>query len=125
MTRRFVTVEDLRRVSGRELLVEEDTIVTPQALEAAQAAGIAIRTRSGAYQEPTPDRGPDAARAASSLPALPEPAASEEDAHPTGVVVTAVGRTVEASSPDQPPRPAQQRGGNISQRMIDPFFHLV
>ena len=127
MARRFVTVEDIRRVQGKELLVDESTIVTPQALEAAQAAGIVVRTNAGAWREPTPDRGPDAARSLKTLPAMPEPAGWEEGANPTGVVVTAVGKN----------RPGvlaeitvtlgkfQANVENISQRMMDPFFHLV
>jgi len=127
MARRFVTVEDVRRVSGRELLVDEDTIVTPQALEVAQAAGIAIRTRSGPYQEPAPDRGPDAARAASSLPAMPEPAGWDEEAHPTGVVVTAVGKNRPGVLAEITATLGHYEANveNISQRMIDTFFHLV
>jgi len=52
MGRRFLTVEDLRRELERgaagEIVVEEGTIVTPQALEEAQRVGIAINdTASG------------------------------------------------------------------------------
>ena len=60
MARRYLTVEDVQRAEGNEILVEDDTVVTPQALEVAESAGIAIRTSSGAYTAPPPDRGPDA-----------------------------------------------------------------
>ena len=78
MSRRFLTVEDLSRAEGGEVIVDADTVVTPQALEAAAAAGITIRTPNGPYSEPSPDRGPDAARAARSLPHLPEPVDEQE-----------------------------------------------
>ena len=34
MSRRFLTAEDVRRAEGTEILVDESTVVTPQALEA-------------------------------------------------------------------------------------------
>ena len=124
MTRRYVTAEDVRRANGGDIVVDEETVVTPQAVEAAHAAGVSIRTATGPYVEPTPDRGPDAARAARQHH-LPEP---EGDAGGgTGVVITAVGRN----------RPGvlgelthalgelQVSVDNISQRMVDDYFHLA
>ncbi len=127
MARRFVTVEDIRRVQGKELLVDESTIVTPQALEAAQAAGIAIHTQSGAWREPAPDRGPDAPRAAMTMPAMPEPAGWEEGANPTGIVVTAVGKNRPGVLAEITATLGRYEANveNISQRMLDQFFHLV
>ena len=90
MAKRFLTAEDVRHAGSTEIVVDEHTIVTPQALEAAQAAHIHIRTTQGAYSEPKPDRGPDAERAQRSLPHLPEPA--DEGDVGTGVVITAVGK---------------------------------
>ena len=42
MPRRFLTVEDVHRANAGEIVVEEGTVVTPQALEAAEGAGIVI-----------------------------------------------------------------------------------
>jgi ACT domain-containing protein len=125
MPRRFITAEDVRRASG-ELVVDEGTVVTPQALEAAVAAGVAIRQAGGApYVEPAPDRGPDASRAVHHLPHLPEPAAELGGA--TGVIVTAVGK-------NRPGVLAEITGAlaaasadvrDISQRTVQDYFHLV
>ena len=129
MSRRFITVEDVRRVSGHELLVDADTVVTPQALEAAASAGISIRTTAGAaYEEPQPDRGPDAERAVHHLPHLPEPEGgmSTPDGS-TGVVVTAVGRNRPGVLAEIT-QALGERGASvvdISQRTVDAFFHLV
>ncbi len=122
MTRRLITAEDVRRAQGGELIVDEDTVVTPQALEIAEAAGVVVRTAAGQpYAEPPPDRGPDAGRVATHLP---EPSSSGGE---WGVVVTAVGRNrpgvlAEITS-------ALGEAGadvaNISQRTIDDYFHLV
>src|SRR6185436_18301390 len=90
MARKFLTAEDVRHAGSKEIVVDTETIVTPQAQEAARAAGAVIRTAQGAYAEPKPDRGPDADRAMRSLPHLPEPDA--EDASGAGVIVTAVGK---------------------------------
>jgi len=125
MPRRFITAEDVRRASG-ELVVEEGTVVTPQALEAAAASGVVLRQAGGQpYAEPTPDRGPDASRAVHHVPHLPEPAGDSGGA--TGVVVTVVGRNrpgvlaevtgaLSASSADV---------RDISQRTLEGYFHLV
>ena len=125
MARRFITVEDVRRVRGKEIVVDADTLVTPQALEVANAAGIAIRTATGAYQEPPPDRGPDAERASRSLPHVPEPQEAQHAG--TGVVVTALGK-------NRPGVLAEITGAlgalgasveNISQKTVEQYFHLV
>jgi hypothetical protein len=94
MPSRFLTAEDVRRARAPEIVVEPGTVVTPQALELAEASGIVIRTERGAYVEPAPDRGPDAdhqaERTLAAMPGLPEP---EDDPHAgVTVVVTAVGR---------------------------------
>jgi ACT domain-containing protein len=91
MPRRFLTSEDVRAAKSREIVVDAETLVTPQALESARAAGIEIRTASGsAYVEPAPDRGPDAARAKAALSSLPEPEPDLGGA--TGVVIAVVGK---------------------------------
>ena len=124
MARRFITAEDIRRAQGGELLIDESTVVTPQALAAAEAAGVRLRTSSGAYQTPPPDRGPDASRAVQHIPHLPEPGRSGSGSE---VIVTAVGR-------NRPGVLAEITGvisklginiGDISQKMIEGYFHLV
>lgn len=126
MPRRFLTVEDLLRSGKREVVVDADTIVTPQALDAAAAHGITITTSSGTYKEPAPDRGPDAERAQRTLPHLPEPADETADM-PTGVVVTAVGKNRPGVLGEITGALAQA-GANvhdISQKMVEGYFHLV
>ena len=125
MARRFITVEDIQRVQGSELVVDDDTIVTPQALEAAAAAGITVRGSSGTYSEPEPDRGPDADAGVSRLPHLPEPEAGPHSA--SSAVATVVGR-------NRPGVLAEVTGalaglnisiGDVAQKMIQDYFHLV
>jgi ACT domain-containing protein len=121
--RRFLTAEDLSRLNAREVVVDADTIVTPQALELARAQGIAIKHGSAEYVEPAPDRGPDAERAARTLPHLPEP---EPDIGP-GIVVTAVGKNRPGVLAEITNALAEA-GGNvldISQKMVAGYFHLV
>jgi ACT domain-containing protein len=127
MPRRFLTAEDVRRAGGGEIVVDESTVVTPHALEAARAAGVTIRTASGAWREPAPDRGPDAGGAEAGVhrpPHLPEPPADTQS--PT-VIVTAVGR-------NRPGVLAQittaiaELGGNVhdvTQRIVADYFHIV
>ena len=128
MPARFLTAEDVRRASAPEIVVDPGTVVTPQALDVARAAGVEIRTEHGAWREPAPDRGPDsprADRARARAPHLPEP----EDCPDGGVtvVVTAVGRNrhgvlAEITST------INGTGGNVetvSQRVVDGYFHLI
>ena len=125
MARRFLTAEDVRQAGSKEIVVDEQTIVTPQALEAAEAAHIVIRTAKGAYTEPKPDRGPDAERAMRSLPHLPEPEA--EVGEGTGVIVTAVGRNRAGVLAELTGALAAAGVSvhDISQRVIDGYFHLI
>ena len=127
MARRFLTAEDVQRAGRAEIVVDEETIVTPQALEAAAAAGALIRTASGPYVEPAPDRGPDAGRVPTVLPNLPEADESGAEGEGTGVVITVVGR-------NRPGILAEVTGAlaalganvdNISQKMVEGYFHLV
>jgi len=126
MARRFLTVEDLRRLNSREVVVDEDTIVTPQALEVARESGIVIKSGAGAYAEPAPDRGPDADRARRTLPNLPEPVDTTADMA-TGIVVTAVGKNRPGVLAEITGTLAKM-GANIhdiSQKMIEGYFHMV
>ena len=91
MAKRFITAEDVALAGRGPLLVDDNTVVTPQALLAAQAAGIQIQTGSGAgYSEPAPDRGPDAPVALDHLGRMPEP--DSDLANGNGAVVTVVGK---------------------------------
>ena len=123
MARRFITVDDLVRLNAREVLLDSDTVVTPQALDHARAKGIVLRTSAGAYTEPAPDRGPDAERAARTLPHLPEP---DAELGP-GIVVTAVGRNRPGVLAEITNAVATSKGSvlDISQKMIADYFHLV
>jgi ACT domain-containing protein len=123
MTRRFVTAEDIRRANGGEMIVDANTVVTPQAAQAARAAGVAIRTASGPYVDPEPDRGPDAARA--SKHHLPEPEGGTNGE--TGVVITAVGRNRPGVLGELTHALGELNVSvdNISQRMVDDYFHLA
>jgi ACT domain-containing protein len=125
MSRRFLTVEDVRRLGGPEITVDETTIVTPQALDAAGAAGITIRTQHGAYQEPRPDRGPDAELARRSLPHLPEP--EDNPSLASSAIVTAVGRNRGGVLAELTSAIAAQ-GGNVhdvSQKVVEGYFHII
>lgn len=129
MARRFLTVEDLHRLMERgaagEIVVEEGTIVTPQALEEAQRSGIAIKSGAQAkYVEPVPDRGPDAEAAQRTLPHLPEPV-DETMGH--GVVVTAVGKNRPGVLAEITGALAHVQGNvlDISQKMIEGYFHMI
>lgn len=124
MSRRFLTADDVRRASGAEIVVDAQTLVTPQALEVAQSMGINIRTASGAYTEPVPDRGPDAERQVSQLADLPEPLGSGLEG---GVIITAVG----CNRPGVLGEIAAEVGlhsasiRDVSQKTVDSYFHLV
>ncbi|HED64508.1 MAG TPA: ACT domain-containing protein [Planctomycetes bacterium] len=129
MNRRFLTAEDVRRhaeSTDGDLVVEPNTVVTPQAAEAAEARGLAIRTTDGnVWTEPAPDRGPDAARAVRSLPHLPEPEENPELA--STAIVTAVGRNRPGVLAEITAAVAEL-GGNVhdvSQKVVDDFFHII
>lgn len=129
MARRFLTVEDVRRSSaqGREIVIDGDTLVTPQAVEFAAQSGLTIKTATGAgYVEPKPDRGPDAERAMRTLPNLPEPVDdSAEIVH--GVVITAIGKNRPGVLAEITGALAQANASvhDISQKMIEGYFHMV
>jgi ACT domain-containing protein len=125
MARKFLTAEDVRQSGSGEIVIDEETIVTPQALEAARVASVVIRTAQGAYAEPTPDRGPDADRAMRSLPHLPEP--DEEDTAGAGVIITAVGKNRAGVLAELTGALAQAGVSvhDISQRVIEGYFHLI
>lgn len=125
MARRFLTAEDVRRAGTAEIVVDEATVVTPQALEAAQAAGVVIRSGAGAWQEPSPDRGPDAERTRMRLPHLPEPA-DTPDLEPRAIV-TAVGRNRPGVLAAITAKVAEQQGNvlEVSQKVVEGYFHMV
>jgi ACT domain-containing protein len=123
MARRFVTSEDVRRAGDGELVLDSGTIVTPQALEVAERAGVSLRRPDGqSYSEPEPNRGPDAQRAADSLPHMPEPAGSG-----TGVVVTAVGRNRPGILAEITAALGEAGADvrDISQRTVEGYFHMA
>jgi ACT domain-containing protein len=124
---RFLTSEDVRRARGREIVVDEGTLVTPQAFDVARESGIAIRTASGAYTVPPPDRGPDAAIAQTTLPHLPEPPPEGELASVTGVVVTAAGRNRPGVLSEITATLARTNANvlDISQKVVEGYFHIV
>ncbi len=125
MTHRFLTAEDVRRAAGPEIVVDEATVVTPQATEAARSAGIRIRTAAGAFEEPPPDRGPDAERALRSLPHLPEPEANPSLA--STAIVTAVGRNRSGVLAEITAAIAGADGNvhDVSQKVVEGFFHMI
>lgn len=123
MTKRFLTAEDVRRLGGPEIHVEDGTVVTPQAAEAAASMGIRLSSGGGAYVEPAPDRGPDSGRASQILPHLPEPTTTDG----VGLVVTVVGRNRPGVLAEVTAALAQNECDvrDISQRTIEAHFHLV
>lgn len=124
---RFLTSEDVRRANAKEIVVDENTVVTPQALETARAAGITIRSGSSAYVEPAPDRGPDAAFAKRSLPHLPEPPSEGELQSYTGVVVTAAGKNRPGVLSELTGALAKSNANvlDISQKVVEGYFHIM
>ena len=125
MARRFLTAEDVRQAGEREIVIDETTVVTPQALEAAQAAGISLVTASGAWSEPAPDRGPDAAASATKLPHLPGPA--DEGASATTAIVTAVGVNRPGVLAEITAAVARLNGNvhDVSQKVVEGLFHMI
>ncbi|MFT5285290.1 MAG: ACT domain-containing protein [Planctomycetota bacterium] len=124
MPRQYLTAEDVHGAGSKEILVDESTIVTPQALEVAEAAGIAIRTAQGAYTEPTPDRGPDASFAIRELPNLPEPGPGSQG---DNVIVTAFGRNREGVLAEITSVLSEHKVGimDVSQKVVGGHFHMV
>jgi ACT domain-containing protein len=125
MARRFLTAEDVLRASGAEILVDESTVVTPQAQEAAAGRGIAIKTGSGSWKEPPPDRGPDAEMAPRRLPNLPEP--SDDPRLESAAIVTAVGRNRPGVLAAITAKIAEHQGSvnDVSQKVVEGYFHMI
>lgn len=125
MARRFLTAEDVRRANAAEIVVEEGTVVTPQALEVAAAAGIAIRAGGGAWKEPAPDRGPDAETMPQRLPQLPEP--RDNPALEAAAIVTAVGKNRPGVLARITAEIAAQKGNvnDVSQKVVEGYFHMI
>jgi ACT domain-containing protein len=125
MARRFLTAEDVRRANAAEIVIEEGTVVTPQALEAAEAAGIAITSGSGAWKPPAPDRGPDAEALPKRLPQLPEP--HDNPALESAAIVTAVGKNRPGVLAAITAEIAKQKGNvnDVSQKVVEGFFHMI
>ncbi|MEQ1891539.1 MAG: ACT domain-containing protein [Planctomycetota bacterium] len=125
MPRRFLTAEDVLRASAAEILVDESTVVTPQAQEAAAARGIAIKTGSGSWKEPPPDRGPDAELAPKRLPNLPEPNADQ--GAESAAIVTAVGKNRPGVLAAITAKIAEQQGNvnDVSQKVVEGYFHMI
>ena len=124
MSRRFLTADDVRRAGGPEIVVDETTVVTPQAQEVAGSLGIAIRTHSGPYHEPEPDRGPDAEAEVQHPHSMPEPT---DELMGTGVIVTCVGCNRPGVLGEVAGAIGQSKSSirDVSQKMVGEYFHLV
>lgn len=125
MARRFLTAEDVQRANSAEILVDEGTIVTPQALEAAELAGVVIKSPSGAWKEPVPDRGPDAENTGRRLPHMPEP--HDNPALESSAIVTAVGKNRPGVLAAITAKIAEQKGNvnDVSQKVVEGYFHMI
>lgn len=125
MPRRFLTAEDVHRANAAEIVVEEGTVVTPQALEAAEGAGIVIRTGAGVWKEPPPDRGPDSETVTRRLPHLPEP--HDNPALESTAIVTAVGKNRPGVLAAITAKIAEQKGNvnDVSQKVVEGYFHMI
>jgi len=125
VARRFLTAEDVRRASAAEIVLEEGTVVTPQALEAAEQAGIVLRTGAAAYREPAPDRGPDAQATRQRLPHLPEP--HDNPALESAAIVTAVGKNRPGVLAAITAAIAEHKGNvnDVSQKVVEGYFHMI
>lgn len=124
MPKRFLTAEDVRRAGAGPLEVAPETLVTPHAKQTAEELGVRLVTGGGDWVPSAPDRGPDAEGGRATLPHLPEP---EGDDEAGSLIVTAVGR-------NRPGVLAEVTGvigdagasiADVSQRMIEGFFHMV
>ena len=124
MARRFLTAEDVRRANAAEIVVDEGTVVTPQAMEAAEQAGIAIRAGGAAWQEPAPDRGPDAEVTRRRLPHMPEP---RDESPESAAIVTAVGKNRPGVLAAITAKIAEQKGNvnDVSQKVVEGYFHMI
>ena len=124
MSRRYFTADDVRRANGPEIVVDEGTVVTPQAQEVASSMGITFRTNLGAYDEPEPDRGPDAEAEMQHQHFHPEPT---EELVGTGVIVTCVGRNRPGVLGEVAGVIGQYGSSirDVSQKMVGDYFHLV
>ena len=125
MPRRFLTAEDVRRANAAEIVVEEGTVVTPQALEAAEQAGVTIRSGAAVWKEPAPDRGPDAESTRQRLPHLPEP--HDNPSLESTAIVTAVGKNRPGVLAAITAKIAEQKGNvnDVSQKVVEGFFHMI
>ncbi len=124
MPRRFLTALDVQRAGQGEIVLEADTVVTPQARELAASLGVALRGPGGDHVVPAPDRGPDALRS-SQAPPLPEP--EDRGDGRTGVIVTVIGRNRPGILAEVTAALARLSVNvdDISQKMVDQYFHLV
>lgn len=124
MSRRFLTAEDVRRAGGNEIVVDAETVVTPQAQEIATSMGVSIRTSHGSYSEPQPDRGPDAVAEVQHPHFMPEPT---DELMGTGVIVTCVGCNRPGVLGEVAGVIGQHNSSinDVSQRMVADYFHLV
>ncbi len=122
MSRRYLTAEDVRAAKGGEVVIDERTLVTPQAQELAAELGLAIRTAGGDWTEPVPDRGPD-----SPYGSRGEIEASIDGASSEGAVVTVVGLNRPGVLAEITRALADCGAGvrDISQRMVGEHFHLI
>lgn len=125
MARRFLTAEDVRRSTERVILIDDATVVTPQAMEVAEASGISLRNADGDPWSPQPpERGPDAQRS-SPHPGLPEPE-DNPDLESTAIV-TAIGRN-RAGVLAELTAVVAQMGCNVhdvSQKVVGGYFHII
>ena len=124
MPRRFLTAEDVRRAGAGPVEVAPQTVVTPHARQVAEELGVRLVTGGGDWVPAMPDRGPDAEGGRASLPHLPEP---EGDAESGSVIVTAVGRNRPGVLAEVTSVLSESGASiaDISQRMIEGFFHMV
>jgi ACT domain-containing protein len=123
--RRFLTAEDVLRASAAEIVVDEGTVVTPQALELAAQRGIAIRAGANAWKEPAPDRGPDSESTRQRLPHLPEP--HDNPTLEATAIVTAVGKNRPGVLAAITAKVAEMQGNvnDVSQKVVEGYFHMI